>query len=443
VAAPVAQDVRQDLRKLLAFGSGLGIQIGASDLEVAAVRVRPGRVRVLGRLTIANYSGRPAGEWGGEYAAFLKSAGAGHLSATVLLPRKEVIVRLVALPGVAAKDRAGAVRLQLDTLHPYGDAEVCWDSTAMAAHAVLVGIARRETVERYAQLFAEAGIAVASFTFSAAAVHAAIRAAGSDGPREGFVALGRMEAGAVEIYGESPAKPVFSAEFQMPADRAAALALAELRLAPETEPRSLEELLPRPTENPIQNDLSRNALPYATALAGASPRLAPAANVLPPEHRRSSSRSMFLPTAALAMLVVLGLLAMAVYSRFNDSQYLGKLQAEIARLEPQARRAGQLDREIDRIRARSRLLDRFRGQTRADLDAIEELTKLVAPPAWSNAINITRAEARISGEAPQAAPLLRILDASPLFENSEFITGIGKGKDTETFQVRTHRENHP
>jgi hypothetical protein len=443
MSEPVSEDARAaslDFKKLLAFGSGIGIELGASDLEVVAVRVRPSRIQVAGRATIPNFAVRPAGEWGAEYANFLRSAGMSHVSATVLLPRREVIVRQVALAGVARRDRAAAIRLQLDSLHPYGEEDVAWDWTAVSESAVLVGIARREVVERYARLFAEAGIAVASFTFPAAAVHAAIRLDGSSG--QSFLALRRTASGSVEAYGESAARPVFSAEFQVAPERAVALALAELRLPPETEPRTLEEVLPRPFQNPIENDLSRNALPYATALAGACPRLAPAANVLPPEHRRSSSRAIFIPSIVLGMCVILAVVAMAAYARIADQRYLRKLEAEIARLEPQARRAIDLDREFQATRARARLLDQFRGQTRADLDALQELTKLLAPPAWSNSITITRDQARISGEAPQAAPLLRLLDASPLFENSEFL-GIGRGKDTETFQLRTNREKRP
>src|SRR5215471_756228 len=60
--------ISQDVRKLLAFGSGIGIEIGPSDLEVAAARVRPSRVQVVGRWTIRDYASRPAAEWGGEYA---------------------------------------------------------------------------------------------------------------------------------------------------------------------------------------------------------------------------------------------------------------------------------------------------------------------------------------------------------------------------------------
>jgi hypothetical protein len=60
--------------------------------------------------------------------------------------------------------------------------------------------------------------------------------------------------------------------------------------------------------NPVENDLARNPLPYAAALGSACPRLAPAANLLPPERRESASRGIFIPTAvaAAALLIVLG-----------------------------------------------------------------------------------------------------------------------------------------
>jgi hypothetical protein len=431
-----------DLRRLLAFGSGIGVEIGAADLEVAAARVRPSGVRVLGRLTLPRYAERPAAEWGAEYLRFVKSVGMTHLSATVLLPRRDVIVRQVALPGIAGKDREAAIRFQLDSLHPYGDADVCWGWSPAGDTTALVGIARRETVEHYVQLFVEAGIAISSFTFSAAALHAAIRVNGGSKTHAngsgGFVAMSVAPGGAVEVYGESQARPVFSAEFELAPERAAVLALSELRLAPETPPRRLEEVLPAPRVNPVANDLSRNALPYATALAGACPRLAPAANMLPPAHRRSSSRAYFVPTVVLAGVLLLAVAALIVYSNYADRRYLRKLDAEIARLEPQARRAAALDRAIDSARSRARLLDQYRSLTRTDLDALNELTKLLAPPVWTSSINLTRDGARIVGEAPQAAPLLKLLDSSPLFQNSEF-QQVSRSGAVESFQIRTAR----
>jgi len=429
----------KDLRRFLAIGTGVGIEIGATDLEIVVARVRPSRIEVLGRVAIPNFATRPAAEWGAEYARFLKSLGAGQLSATVLLPRREVIVRQVSLAGVAAKDIESAVLLQLDTLHPYGDEEISWGWSWLRSGAVLVGIARRATVDHYHQLFTEAGIAVWSFTFSAAAVHAAVRLNGA-AHGNGFLALGRSAAGAIEVYGESPARPVFSAEFDMDQQRAATLALSELRLPPDTAPVNLEDVLPKPHVNPITNDLSRNALPYATALAGACPRLAPAANVLPVEHRRSSSRAWLIPTAVLAAIVMLAAGAAAAYSTYTDRQYLKKLDAEIARWEPQAQRAAALDRRIEQMRARTQLLDRFRQQTRFDLDALNELTRLIEPPDWTNSLDLTRDTARVSGEAREAAPLLKIFDSSPFFESSapDAIQRSPSGTG-EAFQIHMNR----
>ena len=119
-----------------------------ADLEVVAARVRPLRLQVLGRLTSANYHARPAAEWGAEYTRLVRRAGLGHVSAIVLLPRSEVIVRQVTLPGVAVSDKEGAIRFQLDTLHPHGDAEVCWGWSALADAAVATSLLEDPSGER-------------------------------------------------------------------------------------------------------------------------------------------------------------------------------------------------------------------------------------------------------------------------------------------------------
>jgi hypothetical protein len=427
----------REIRKLLAFGTGVGVEIGAADLEVVAARVRPTRVQVAGHLVVHNFAGRPAAEWGAEYGHFLKSLGMGHVSATVLLPRRDVIVRNVPLPGVAVKEMENAIRFQVDTLHPYGDEEVAWGWSAVAPGSALVGIVRQQTVDRYVQLFTEAGVAVCSFTFSAAAVHAAIRLNGH-AASDGFVALSRSASGAVEVYGESPSRPVFSAEFDLAPERATVLALSELRLQPDSPPRKLEEVLPAPAANPVENDLSRNALPYATALAGACPHLAPSANVLPREFRKSSSRMVFVPTVILAALLLLLSGGMAVYAKYAENQYLKGIDAEIAQLTPRKLRADNLQKAYDETRARTRLLDEIRGRTRADMDALNDLTRLLDPPTWTGMIELNRETVRIYGDSPQATSLVKILDSSPLFKNSKLSVSMN-----HAFQVETTRQVAP
>src|SRR5579885_1205611 len=156
-----------DFKKLLAFGSGIGIQIagprGAETLEIAAARVRLNRAQLLGRLTIPGFSRQPAAAWGGEYAAFLRKHDVRHASAAAILPRHEVVVRALSLPGVSNKDLDAAVGFQLEGLHPYGENDVvaAW-SRIGGSSTVLVAIARRAAIDRYASLFAEAGIRLRS-----------------------------------------------------------------------------------------------------------------------------------------------------------------------------------------------------------------------------------------------------------------------------------------
>jgi Tfp pilus assembly protein PilN len=140
--------------------------------------------------------------------------------------------------------------------------------------------------------------------------------------------------------------------------------------------------------------------------------------------------------ATAALLAVLG--ATLAWPGYEQDQYLKKLNAEMAQLRPQAARAAALSQQIDRTRARARLLDEFRTRTRSDLDSINELTRLLPPPVWANTIDLSRDSVLIVGEADQAAPLLKVLDASPLFHNSEF-NGITKVQNAEIFRLKTQR----
>jgi len=107
------------------------------------------------------------------------------VAATVVLPRQDVIVRPLELRGVSDNDLEGAVRFQMDGLHPYNDDDVFSSWVRLpGTSTALVAIARKEIVERYAGLFAEAGIKIRAFTCSAAAVYSALRLFGSPASRE-------------------------------------------------------------------------------------------------------------------------------------------------------------------------------------------------------------------------------------------------------------------
>jgi Tfp pilus assembly protein PilN len=425
------------IRKYLAFGSGVGIEItgarGAETLRIAAVRVRPNGARVLGSFSIENAAQQPAAEWGQAYSAFLKKLGLNHVVATVLLPREDVILRQISVPGVSDKDLPAAVGFQMDGLHPYAEDDVVSSWARLpGTTTVLVAIARKTVLERYSAWFSEAGIKVASFTCAPAAVYSARRLFAS-GPVPSVLAMEEVN-GRVELYGESPSHPLFSASFDATPERAVALACAELRLDPASywtggETRSFHALLG--AEPPLS---------YAAALAGACSHLFLPVNLLPVEMRSSSSRALWIPTGVAAGLALMAAAALAAYPAFEDRRYLHSLNAEIAKMKPRAAAAAKLDKDIETARQRTILLDQLRKRSKMDIDVIGEMTKILPPPIWLNTLEITRTQVTVAGETDQAAPLLKQIDASPFFEASEFSMQPMRTQTGEAFRIRSNRE---
>jgi hypothetical protein len=430
---------QNDFRKWLAIGTGVGIEIAGDDMLVTVVRLRPSGAKVLGELTIPNFSTQAASEWGANYSQFLKKLGLTHVAATVLLPRDEVMVRQVSLPGVTDRDLPAAVRFEIDSLNPYSEEEAVFDWARIGkTSSVLVGVSRRSVLDRYTTLFAEAGINVASFTFSAPTIYSAMRLL-SFPPAEGFVVV--EETGEeFEVYGESPARPLFSARVDRSAERARALAISELRLDPEIAASSLHTALPQPLAAPEGFDVSRAALSYATALASAAPLHPLAVNLLPPEQRRNTSRMRFVPAIVLGSMALLMLGAVVAYPKYADRQYLSLVQSEIHKYEPLARKASDLEKQILITRNRAQTLDNFRRHSKDDMDALNELTQILVPPAWVTSLQLARDSVTISGEAEQAAALLQLLDHSHQFRGSAFSLPMQRGPTGELFTIRSARQ---
>jgi hypothetical protein len=420
------------LKKWLAFGHGVGIEVvgppGGESLRVTAVRVHPGGARVVGMLSFEDAMHQAAGVWGTEYAAFIRKHGCAHVAATVLLPRREVMVRHMALPGVTDKDLPSAIEFQLDGLHPYREEDVATSWARIpGTSSVLIAITRRAVIERFVTLFGEAGIEVGAFTCSAAAIHSALRMF-REAPSSGLLAYEPAESG-VEIYGESASRPVFSATFDVPLERAAPMAASELRLDADTAPHGLDTLF---NASP--------ALPYAAALASACPLMALPLNLLPSELRPSGAHWLWIPSAALGAAVLLLAVALGLFPRFDTQRYLASLNAEIARVAPLAAHSTALDRQIETARRNTAQLDALRARTKSDMDVLAEMTRILPPPAWLNLLEITRTQVTLAGETPQAAPLLQAIDASPLFQGSEFVMPPSRVTNAEAFRIRTNRE---
>ncbi len=464
-------------KRIFRVGAGCGIEIRGSDLHVVALKSRPVGITILGRTVLRGFRERPPHEWGAEYAAFLKQPGLSHLSATVSLPRNEVMVRQIQLPPVSGKELAAAVSYQLETLHPFGEDEVCHAFAPLAGKEagksqipVSVVMAERARIDGYADLFEAAGIAVSAFTVTAAAFYAGLRVRWDSPPIPFLIADVRNRK--IEFYGESASHPAFSAEFDLnsmsPARTlqwaGAELRLREAEIAPLVacgrgeseegdawaaalgesltagfEMRPVSELLPSPLAAPSDFDMCRDGAAMAVALESACPRLGWRTNLLPLDRRKSSSRWMYAPTAALvAALVLLGL-AFVLRPVIQNRNYTQRLAAGTAQLGKVAMQVNQTKAKSDEAKQKAELLHSFAQRTEDDLRILDELSTLIPDTVWLTSLDLNDQGVQISGESGGAAPLLGILSDSKRLTNAAFMTSLVKTESGERFQIAAQR----
>jgi Tfp pilus assembly protein PilN len=164
-------------------------------------------------------------------------------------------------------------------------------------------------------------------------------------------------------------------------------------------------------------------------------------NLLPEAMRAASSRAQYVPAAVLAGSLVLLGAAMIADSAWMDRQYRKTLEAEMARLAPQAQRVEKLDRELAMAVERIQLLESCRRRTRGHLDTVLELNEMIEPPGWLMSLQVAPDQVTLWGESPRADELLKKLDSSPRFHSAEFTAPLSRGPAGDVFRIRVKRED--
>jgi Tfp pilus assembly protein PilN len=425
------------LRRWTSFGSGIGIAIEAERLEFALVSIRPQGIQIVDALEISRYRERPAAEWGAEYAAFLAKHKIKHIAALAVLPAKEVISRTLTLAGVGDGELDAAVRYQLDGLHPFAEEEAASSYARLEEphrESLAIGIARADVINEYATFFEEAGVDLAGFAAPASVYYSALRILQRT-PQDEFLAVRERES-SLEIYAETKANPLYFVELELEAARAIAIAASQVRLPEAAAEGKLASFLPFAESNQAVSPLA-----YAAALNAALPRQCLAVNLLPTERRKAFSPWRWAPTLALLAAAIFVGVALYYFQDFSNRRLIASLDAETQALAPRVAQVRSAETKRQAIQAKLDSLSEFTRQPREDLDSLRELTRLVPASTWMNRMEMNRGSVTMMGETEQATELLKIIDDSPLFANTEFTAQVGRSANNrEVFQIRTQRE---
>lgn len=457
---------------LFRLGTGCGIEIRGDVLRVTVVRARRSGIEVQGYLEIPGFGERRASEWGAEYHTFLESLQLAHLSASVALPRSQVIVRELVIPTVSKKELSVAVDYQVENLHPFEPSEACYAFAPLqpiegktTSLPLAVVIAKKKSVDAYADLFEAAGIAVESFTVTAASFFGAMRVRWDIPPQPFLVADFSTEG--LELYGEGTGRSLLSTWFgvgQIPSPHTLSLTGSDLRLEMDDEAKftcvgetsektnstaispekfdvcRVEDLLPLPTVAPVNFDTKNTAMSYAVALDAACPRMGWRVNLLSAERRKKNSRWMYLPTAALVAACLLLAFGSLLRGWIQDGNYVRAIKTEMAKLSLTVEQVNTLDTETNKRREKYATLEILDSRTGSDLQIMSELSNLLPDTVWLTVLEMDDSGVRIRGMADSASPLLVLINEASNLVDAEFLGSIVTTKDgLERFQMAAKR----
>ncbi|HYS19178.1 MAG TPA: PilN domain-containing protein [Candidatus Binatia bacterium] len=172
------------------------------------------------------------------------------------------------------------------------------------------------------------------------------------------------------------------------------------------------------------------------AVATASSRRIRSLDLIPPAIKpRRFTRQEVMTGGALVATVLLALAALLVPG-FVENRRLARLNAEIARIDPDVRAVERVARELERKRQLLGTIEKVGATALQPLPVLRELTEILPGDAWVTYLAFDPKGVELTGQAGAASTLIPLLENSARLERVEFASPVTRGRDREQFRIR-------
>jgi hypothetical protein len=120
----------------------------------------------------------------------------------------------------------------------------------------------------------------------------------------------------------------------------------------------------------------------------------------------------------------------------REQRHLGRINAEITRLDPDVRAVERVQRELERKRKLLGTITGIEASAVRPLPVLRDLTDLLPSDTWLTTLSLDSKGVELTGQAAAASALIPLLENSPRLERVEFSSPVTRGRDKEQFRIR-------
>lgn len=175
----------------------------------------------------------------------------------------------------------------------------------------------------------------------------------------------------------------------------------------------------------------------------ADPELPGAHNLLPEKYRPLRSPWPRRMNLALGAVVVLLAAALACLPFLHANSEVASLQEQVRKTGKTAKEVEALREEADKLLHQARFLQDKKRTNPVLVDVLEELTRLIPNNTWLNGLQYKDRRFVIQGQSPSASSLIELIEGSPYFRNTSFVSPVTKdaASNLERFQIASDVAN--
>lgn len=196
-------------------------------------------------------------------------------------------------------------------------------------------------------------------------------------------------------------------------------------------------VIPRHKLDDLCEELFACELHPAIARLSNSDEGLPAFNLLPSELRPSRSSVPKIVSIVVGLLLLLLLLGLLLVPLWSEQRLITDLEGELSVVSKEANEVQGLKKSVEtRLRETNFLLDKKRSEP-VLVHVLEDLTKRLPDGTWLTYLQYKNGNLQVRGESADASSLIALIEASPLFENTRFVSPVTRNSvaNTDRFQL--------